>query len=86
MLIIPPTMDWKTLIAALRAAGMPQVAIGAELGKSQAWVSAVLAGKYDDLKWADGEALRKLHAERVAPQAAADHHPLEVAGATSEGA
>lgn len=44
---------------------MSQAAIGEALGKSQAWVSAVLKGQYDDLKWSDGEALRKLHAEKV---------------------
>jgi hypothetical protein len=57
-------MDWKTLIAEIQARGLSQSEIGAELGKSQAWVSAVAAGKYGDLKWADGEALRKLHIER----------------------
>lgn len=44
---------------------MSQSAIGAAVGKSQAWVSAVGKGEYDDLKWSDGEALRKLHAEKV---------------------
>lgn len=58
-------MDWKTLIAELQAAGMSQAVIGAAVGKSQAWVSDAVAGRYDDLKWSDGEALRKLHAEKV---------------------
>lgn len=58
-------MNWKTLIIDLQAAGLSQSAIGAELGKSQAWVCAVLAGQYADLKWSDGEALRKLHAAKV---------------------
>lgn len=58
-------MDWKTLLEDLQAVGMSQTEIGDELGKSQAWVSATLAGQYKDLKWSDGEALRKLHASKV---------------------
>ena len=60
-------MDWKTLIAEIQAGGLSQVEIGRRLAKSQAWVSAAATGKYDDLKWADGEALRRLHAEVVSP-------------------
>lgn len=58
-------MDWKSIIVDLQEAGMSQSAIGDVVGKSQAWVSAVVKGQYDDLKWSDGEALRKLHAEKV---------------------
>jgi hypothetical protein len=58
-------MDWKSLITDLRSAGMSQAAIGAAIGKSQAWVCAVLAGQYADLKWSDGEALRRLHTEKL---------------------
>ncbi len=60
-------MDWKLLIEALQAVGMSQAAIGTAIGKSQAWVCAVAAGKYTDLKWSDGEALRALHAAKVSP-------------------
>lgn len=60
-------MDWKRLINQLREAGMSQAEIGAAVGKSQAWVSAVTAGQYDDLKWRDGEALRALHTAKVSP-------------------
>ena len=49
---------------ALLADGLTQQALGELLGKSQAWVGTVLANKYSDIKWSDGEALRKLHAER----------------------
>ena len=45
---------------------MSQTAIGDAIGKSQAWVSATGKGQYDDLKWADGQALIALHAEKVA--------------------
>lgn len=59
-------MNWQKLISDLQAAGMTQKAIGAALGKSQIWVSDVLRGRYDDLKWSDGEAMRRLHAETLA--------------------
>lgn len=66
-------MDWKTLISDLQASGMSQTVIGDRLGKSQAWVCAVLNGRYEDLKWHDGEALRKLHAERCEGRPLVDH-------------
>ena len=56
-------MDWKLLIAQIRATGLSQVQIGERLGRSQAWVSAAASGKYLDLKWSEGEAIRALHAE-----------------------
>lgn len=59
------TMNWITLISDLSAAGMSQTAIGSALGKSQAWVCALAAGQYADIKWSDGEALRRLHAEKL---------------------
>lgn len=58
-------MDWKTLISEIRTTDMSQADIGVALGKSQAWVADVAAGRYADLKWSDGEALLKLHAEKV---------------------
>lgn len=64
-------MDWKTLITEIQAAGLSQLEIGRRLGKSQAWVSAAATGKYDDLKWSDGEALRALHTEHR-PRVGAD--------------
>jgi hypothetical protein len=57
-------MDWKTLIAELQASGLTQAQIGEampEPGKSQTWVADVLSGRYDDLKWTDGQALIALH-------------------------
>lgn len=59
------------LVKDLLASGLTQQALGDLLGKSQAWVGAVLANKYSDIKWADGEALRKLHAERCPPKVGA---------------
>lgn len=64
-------MDWKLLIAEIRAAGLSQVQIAARLGKSQAWVSAASSGKYIDLKWAEGQAIIALHAEIIKEQKAA---------------
>ena len=56
-------MDWKKLMTEILDRPISQSAVGDRLGKSQAWVSAVLNGDYKDLKWTDGEALRKLHGE-----------------------
>lgn len=55
------------LVKELLASGLTQQALGGLLGKSQAWVGAVLAGKFSDIKWSDGEELRRLHAERFPP-------------------
>ena len=56
-------MDWKTLIEEIQASGLSQAEIASRLGKSQAWVSAVLSGKYCDLKWSDGQSLIALRNE-----------------------
>ena len=64
ILIIRGMETHITLVKDLLASGLTQQALGGLLGKSQAWVGAVLAGKFGDIKWADGEALRKLHADR----------------------
>lgn len=58
-------MDWKRHISELQATGMSQAAIGAAIGRSQAWVADIVSGRYDDLKWRDGQALLKLHANCV---------------------
>jgi predicted transcriptional regulator len=60
-----------SLVKDLLASGLTQQSLGVLLGKSQAWVGAVLAGKFSDIKWSDGEALRKLHAERCQPKVGA---------------
>lgn len=54
-------MDWQKLMADLQALGVSQAEIARHIGKSQGWVSAVATGKYIDVKWSDGEALRKFH-------------------------
>jgi hypothetical protein len=64
-------MDWKILIQEIRATGMSQSAIGFSIGRSQAWVADVCSGRYEDLKWLDGEALRRLHHEVVGTAKAA---------------
>lgn len=51
------------IIRSLLGAGMTQSQIGAEIGKSQAWVAAVLGHEFQDIKWGDGIRLREL-AER----------------------
>lgn len=44
---------------------MSQVEIGIAVGKSQGWVSSVYSGKYVDIRWCDGEALLRLHAQKL---------------------
>ncbi|MBK8400012.1 MAG: helix-turn-helix domain-containing protein [Propionivibrio sp.] len=64
-------MDWKMIIREIQSSGLSQAQIGVRLGKSQAWVSATAAGKYDDLKWSDGQLLISLHVECCSPGALA---------------
>lgn len=55
-------MNWKSLIADLMSAGWTQMQIATALGRrTQSWVADISSGRYKDLKWADGERLRKLH-------------------------
>ena len=71
MAIIAAAMEHKTLIREIQAAtGMSQAAIGAAIGRSQAWVADVLSGRYKDLKSRDANALAALHAEKVGKEAA----------------
>lgn len=65
-------MNWQIILSEIRAHGLSQVEIGKRLGRSQAWVAAVVAGKYRDVGWSDGEAIRKLHAELCVADAAAE--------------
>lgn len=53
------------IIRSLIASGMTQAEIGAAIGRSQAWVSAVLGREFQDIKWQEGVKLRELHARRV---------------------
>ena len=63
------SMDWKTLILEIQqAVGMSQSAIGAAVGRSQVWVADIMSGRYEDIRWRDGEALRRLHAEMTTPR------------------
>lgn len=59
------------LVKDLLATGLTQQSLGKLLGKSQAWVGAVVAGKFADIKWSEGAALRQLHAERCQPKVGA---------------
>ena len=47
----------------ISAAGLSQKEIGERLGKTQSWVSAAMCSVYSDLKWNDGQAIRRLHAD-----------------------
>lgn len=64
-------MDWKNIIEDLQESGMTQAEIGVAIGKSQAWVCALSKGQYSDVRWSDGEALRKLHDARCKSRNAA---------------
>ena len=57
--------QFQKMIRELLDSGLSQKALGDELGKSQAWIGAVLAGEFQDLKYSDGQALIKLHADRA---------------------
>lgn len=54
-------MDWKKLISEIQQTGLSQAAIGSSIGRSQVWVADAIKGRYDDLRWKDGEALIALH-------------------------
>lgn len=56
-------MNWKALLAEIRATGLSQTQIAYRLNKSQAWVSAASTGQYSDLRWIDGQAVIALHDE-----------------------
>jgi len=53
----------EQILKEIAATGMSQKQIGERLGKTQSWVSAAMCGVYADLKWNDGQAIRKLHSE-----------------------
>ena len=58
-------MDWKLLIAELRAHGLSQPQIAAACDCGQATISDLASGKTDDPRHSLGQALRALHAERI---------------------
>ena len=60
---------WIDIIKRLLAAGMTQSEIGAAVGCSQPWVSAVLNGTIKTVTWEVGEKLRALHAKKLRRQA-----------------
>ncbi len=76
-------MDWKLLLAEIRAAGLSQIQIAKRLGRSQAWVSAAMGGKYLDLKWAEGQAIIALHAEVTTSPRPDDIYPNPTDGLPS---
>ena len=50
-------MNWQNLILKIQSGGLSQTQIAERLERSQAWVSAVSQGKYQDVRWADGQAI-----------------------------
>jgi predicted transcriptional regulator len=58
-------MDWKSLIADLAKSGLTQKDIGDAVGLSQPAVSDLARGRTASPVWEIGEALRRLHVERL---------------------
>lgn len=57
-------MNWKNLIAELIATGMTQPEIAARCGCGQTTVSELARGVTAEPRWALGEKLKKLHADK----------------------
>lgn len=53
-------MNWQNIISEIQAFGLSQIEIGARINRSQAWTSAASQGKYQDVRWTDGQALLAL--------------------------
>lgn len=67
----------STIVKDLLDTGLTQLQLGQMLGRSQGWVGAVLREEYGDIKWSEGDALRKLHADRCPIVGAATTAPSE---------
>jgi predicted transcriptional regulator len=60
-------MDWKTLIRELQETGLSQGAIAKLCGTGQSHVCDLLHGRNKCPNWVLGDALIRLHRERVKP-------------------
>lgn len=58
-------MNSSQIITELADLGLKQIEIAQRIGKSQAWVSDVLRGRYSDLKYSDCKALIELHKKEM---------------------
>ncbi len=56
---------WNLLVSQILATGISQKQLGDRVGKSQAWVSAVLRNEYNEPRWLVGQALLAVYAEVV---------------------
>lgn len=78
-------MNWKSLIADLRAKGMSQPQIAAACNCGQATISDLASGKTDDPRYSLGQALQALHVALIstdaAPELAATQPTTETASA-----
>lgn len=63
-------MDWKQLVADIKAAGMTQEQIACEIGISVGSLSELINGKIGEPKWSRGDALIALHQKLCQQQAA----------------
>lgn len=63
-------MDWKQLVADIKATGMTQEQIATEIGVSVGSLSELINGKIGEPKWSRGDALIALHQKMCQKQAA----------------
>lgn len=63
-------MDWKQLVADIKAAGMTQEQIATEIGVSVGSLSELINGKIGEPKWSRGDALIVLHQKMCQQKAA----------------
>lgn len=54
-------MDCKKILAELSESGVSQESIAKEMGHSQGWVSKLSRGDIKNMRWDDGEKLKRLH-------------------------
>lgn len=70
-------MDWKIIIAELLSSGLTQTQIATAVGVKQPTIAGLLAGTQTDMRWSNGERLKRLHeatVSRAAPTTAGDEH------------
>ncbi len=70
-------MDWKIIIAELLSSGLTQTQIATAVGVKQPTIAGLLAGTQTDMRWSNGERLKRLHEAtvlRAEPATAGDEH------------
>lgn len=65
-------MNWKSIIQDLCSSGLTQAQIASEVGVKQPTIAGILSGAQKDMRWANGERLRTLHARLLQRPPGAD--------------